>query len=66
MAKKKKPPPLTETDWERVFRLRCQSKRGYELNPTDHRFCLRALKENPERYGKMEKDVFEATKPFGA
>ncbi len=62
MARKK----LTEADWERVFTLRCQSKRGPALSLEDSNFCVRAWREDPGRYGKMDARVFNATVPFGS
>jgi hypothetical protein len=64
MGKKKK--TLTEMDWEKVFRLRCRSKKGEELSREDYDFCVMAYKEDPKRYSAMDKEVFNATKPFGA
>ncbi len=58
--------PLTESDWIKIFRLRCRSKKGEELTPEERKLCRRAWKENPERYMIEDKAVFEATKPFGA
>ncbi len=58
--------PLTEADWDRVFTLRCQSKRGHELSKEQHDFCMRAYKQDAVRYGKMDARVFNATVPFGS
>lgn len=67
MGRKKKPPALlTGADWQWVFRLRCQSKSGGAVTAETMAFCRRAFDADPERYAKMDKDVFEATKPFGA
>jgi hypothetical protein len=30
--RKSKRPPLTEAEWEEVFRIRCRSKRGDKLD----------------------------------
>jgi hypothetical protein len=57
---------LTEADWQRVFKLRCRSKSGIEQTPEEMAFCHGAARQDPERYNAMDKEVFEATKPFGA
>ena len=61
--KKKK---LSEDDWNKVFKLRCQSKSGHELSQEQSELCRKARKEDPERYKGMDNEVFERTKPFGA
>lgn len=65
MAKQKKK-PLTESDWDRVFKLRCRSKRGEYISPEDFEFMQRAWKSDKKRYGELDAKVFEATKPYGA
>lgn len=62
----RKPKPFTEDDWVRVFRIRCESKRGGKITYAESMFCRRAWEQDPERYDRMDKEVFEATKPFGA
>ncbi len=64
--KAQKPPPLSESDWGRVFRLRCRSKQGEYLSPEDIAFLRRAYDSDNDRHSNMDRDVFEATKPFGA
>ena len=63
---KRKPVPLTEAEWRRVFDLRCKSKRGEYLSPEDRALTTRAWNEDEKRYGDMEADVFNATVPFGS
>jgi hypothetical protein len=63
---KKKKPATEPIDWNKVFELRCRSKRGERLWPEEHNLIEKAYKANPKKYGAMEKAVFEATKPFGA
>lgn len=65
MKRKNRPPP-TEYDWSRVFDVRCRTKRGKEVTADEHDLCYRAYKEDPGRYGVLDRKVFEATKPFGA
>jgi hypothetical protein len=64
MAKKAK--PLTDSEWDEVFRLRCRSKRGEYLSPDHQALLERAYKSDPKRYGELDRPVFEATKPYGA
>lgn len=64
MKEKKK--KLREAEWARVFELRCRSKRGDSLSEKEHELCVKAFEQDEKRYSNMEKDVFEATKPFGA
>ena len=59
-------PKLTESDWALVFELRCKSKRGIELSPEQHNFCVRAFREDEKRYSAMDAGVFNATVPFGS
>lgn len=58
-------PKLTESEWSKVFELRCQAKRGIRLHDDDRALVERAWKEDPKRYGVMEREVFRATIPFG-
>lgn len=57
---------LTDEEWALVFRLRCRSKEGRELSRADHALIGRAYTEDPDRYGAMGADVFDATVPFGS
>lgn len=57
---------LTEADWRRVFKLRCETKQGHAITDDDLRLVERAHRENPERYRATEGDVFNATVPFGS
>lgn len=57
---------LTEREWERVFDIRCKSKRGERVSEEDMKFVERAWLEDPDRYGALNAKVFEATKPLGS
>ncbi len=57
---------LTESDWSRIFEIRCRSKRGERITPEELDQCRAARDADRERYVAMERDVFEATLPFGA
>lgn len=50
----------------RCFELKCRSKEGRPLSKEDQAFLLDCFNRFPKEYGAMEKEVFEATKPFGA
>lgn len=53
-------------NWSLVFDLRCKSKRGQGLSEVEQKTLYEAWKADPDRYNGLDKDVFEATKPFGA
>jgi endonuclease I len=57
---------LTENDWERVFAARCQSKQGSSVSDEERSLVGAAHEDDRERYKAMEKDVFNATVPFGS
>jgi hypothetical protein len=57
---------LTESEWSRVFELRCRAKRGEYLRPEDQALVEKAWRENPVRYSEMTEPVFEETAPFGS
>ncbi len=60
--KKRKPESV---DWEKVFKLRCRSKRGCDLTVEEMLYCHAAIEEDMKRYASMDKDVWNATAPFG-
>lgn len=57
---------MTQAERERLFDLRCRSKRGEYLSPEDVSFLESMWKQFPEQYSAMQPEVFEATKPFGS
>lgn len=63
MRKRKK---LTEDDWAEVFLVRCKAKQGQPLTKEESALCNVAFESDNERYKMMEKDVFNATVPFGS
>jgi hypothetical protein len=59
--------PLTDEEWERVFKARCASKSGCrELSKEEKELCYRAYLVDGKRYAEMDIDVFNATVPFGS
>lgn len=67
MAKKPLPRPLSESDWRRVFEIRCMAKRSQMIMTREVEDLLRqALREDPDRYARLSDQVFDATLPFGA
>lgn len=62
----KKRPKLTDSDWSRVFTLRCKSKQGQALREDELRLCETAFAEDRERYSALTEPVFNTTKPFGS
>jgi hypothetical protein len=63
MARRRK---LTDAEWRVVFQLCCKSKSGGELSKAELALVDAAYKEDENRYGDMEIDVFNATVPFGS
>lgn len=57
---------LTESEWTKVFALRCRSKRGEHLSDEDRSLVDAAFASDEKRYAEMEPDVFDATVPFGS
>lgn len=53
-------------DAKRCFDLRCRSKRGEHISIRDMKFINQMFEKYPAWYHRTERDVFEATKPFGA
>lgn len=51
---------------DRLFSLRCRSKRGEHLSKEDVEFLEHCWKKWPKEYEAMQREVFEATKPFGS
>lgn len=56
----------TESEWSRVFKIRCRTKRGEGATPEELDLCRACLAADRERYVAMNQDVFEETAPFGA
>jgi hypothetical protein len=63
MPKRKK---LSEADWARVFGARCQTKQGRQVSADERTLIDAAYKSDRKRYAAMEKDIFNATVPFGS
>ncbi len=57
---------LSETDWARVFTLRCRAKRGEDISREEGAFLTAAYRADPARYGALSARVFEETAPFGS
>jgi len=55
----------TKEEQDKCFRLRCQSKTGVRLHSDDMFFIELMYIQYPEWYESTDKDVFNATKPFG-
>lgn len=61
-----KPKPISEMEWERVFRIRCASKEGRGMSEDDRALITRAYEADPKRYASMNDDIFDATVPIGS
>ena len=57
---------LTEAEWDLVFRARCKSKQGQPLTAEEQALVNVAYTTDVKRYGAMEREVFNATVPFGS
>jgi hypothetical protein len=57
------PPPY---EAEKCFAIRCRSKMGEYVSREDHVFCEQMWKKYPNWYKTTEKDIFNATIPFGS
>jgi len=55
-----------DQDAQRCLDLRCRGKRGEYLRPDDIKFLEKMYRQYPDWAAETQKDVFEATKPFGA
>jgi hypothetical protein len=62
MTKEDKP----EYDRYRLFEIRKRSKWGMTTTVEEDEFCDLMRKHYHKEYRELEKEVFEATKPFGA
>lgn len=56
---------MTEEQRKKVFELRCKSKMGTPPTKKELKFLMLMLEKYPEDYKSMNKEIFEATKPFG-
>jgi hypothetical protein len=65
-AKRSRPRRLTEDDWKAVFVARCSSKQGRPISKKEMALVDAACKADEARYGEMERDVFNATVPYGS
>jgi hypothetical protein len=57
---------LTEDEWSRVFKSRCRTKQGLQISESEHDLVDAAWKSDRKRYKLMDRDVFNATVPFGS
>jgi hypothetical protein len=57
---------MTLEEKRRVFDIKCRSKRGLPVTKAESRFCEKMFQLHQDEYGDDEKEVFLATKPFGA
>jgi len=55
---------LTDLEWERVFNIRCRSKRGEGLSETEQAFVAAAYKDDHERYVGLNEKINKVTRPW--
>jgi hypothetical protein len=53
-------------DWDRVFDLRCRSKRGERLSDEDLEYLEYAHEVDRDRYASLNARVFNETAPIGS
>lgn len=58
--------PITAEARERLFKLRCRSKRGEYLSPEDMAFLENCYKRWPKVYRDISDAVHRETAPFGS
>ena len=57
---------VTREDREKVFKIRCASKRGQYVAEEDYDFCYEMYEKFPDEYKQIGREAYEATKPFGS
>lgn len=58
--------PMPPDIRRKLFDVRCRSKSGQALSEDDRLLINRCWALWPEEFRAMEREVFEATKPFGS
>lgn len=58
--------PMPPDIRRKLFDVRCRSKSGGTLSEEDRALISKCWARWPDEYRAMEREVFEATKPFGA
>lgn len=57
---------MTSEERNKLFDIRCKSKSGTPLTKKETKFCQLMIEKYREEYTAMNKEVFEATRPFGS
>jgi hypothetical protein len=57
---------MTNEEKNKLFEIRCQSKLGKGITKKETKFIQKMYEKYPDEYSAMNKEVFEATKPFGS
>jgi len=57
---------MTSEEYNKTFDIKCRSKSGTPPSRKELKFLIKMMQTYPEKYHAMEKDVFEATRPFGS
>lgn len=57
---------MTKEERDKVFAICCASKRGQHVSSDSLEYCAKMAKKYPQEYKALGREVFEATKPFGA
>jgi len=59
-------PTMLPGDWQKLFDIRCKSKRGEKISDVEAAYVMRCHTKFPDAYKAMESEIFKATKPFGS
>lgn len=57
---------MPDTLRQRIFDIRCRSKRGQKITDEELLACADANLRYASDYSRMTAEVFEETKPFGS
>ena len=57
---------MSPEEKEKLFAIKCRSKRGEYISPEEHEFCTEMYRKYPDEYGEDDERVFNATRPFGS
>ena len=57
---------MTHEERNKVFEIRCKYKTGTHPTKKEMKFLMKMMEKFPEEYSGMNKEIFDATKPFGS
>ena len=57
---------MTKEDEDKLFNIRCKSKRGEHISTEENAFCKTMYMKYNNEYKAMDRKVFIETAPFGS